>query len=129
MCAPPTVAMVSGKRTVDSAFSKKTNPFLIKSSQTDPDTDDANDYVVNTEATSMRQSAEWGMRAIQSSFPRLKDRFIYEEYGERKIIFKFMLLLYNVRARKVGINQIRNTYMPYLNRDANEEFVMPLLNN
>ena len=120
--------MVGGKCTVDSAFSKKNNPFLIKSSQTDPEFNDDNDFAVNTEATSMRQSAEWGMRAIQSSFPRLKDRFIYEEYGERKIIFKFMLLLYNVRARKVGINQIRNTYMPYLNRDANEEFVIPLMN-
>ena len=75
----------------------------------------------------MHQSAEWGMRAIQSSFPRLKDRFVYEETGERKIIFKFMLLLYNVRARRVGINQIQNTYMPHLNKDVNEEFVVPLL--
>ena len=105
--------MVGGKCTVDSAFSKKTNPFLIQSSQTDPNTDDANEYVVNTEATSMRQSAKWGMRAIQSSFPRLKNRFLYEENGERRIIFKFMLLLHNVRARRVGINQIRNTYMPH----------------
>ena len=35
------------------------------------------------QATSMRQAAEWGMRAIQSSFPRLKDTFVYEETGER----------------------------------------------
>jgi hypothetical protein len=120
--------MVGGKCTVDSAFSKKRHDFLIKSSQTiDPETDDAQDYVVNTEATSMRQSAEWGMRAIQSSFPRLKDRMPYDERGERRIIFKFMLLLYNVRARRVGINQIRNTYMPHLNKDVNEEFVVPLL--
>ena len=118
---------MGGQCTVDSAFSKKRHDFLIKSSQTDPDSDDPNDFVVNTEATSMRQSAEWGMRAIQSSFPRLKDRFVYEEHGERKIIFKFMLLLYNVRARRVGINQIRNTYMPHLNKDVNEEFVVPLL--
>ena len=121
--------MVGGKCTVDSDFSKKRHGFLIKSSQTDLETDDAHDYVVNTEATSMRQSAEWGMRAIQSSFPRLKDIFLYEENGERRIIFKFMLLLYNVRARRVGINQIRNTYMPHLNKDVNEEFVVPLFNN
>ena len=63
----------AGKCTVDSAFSRKRYDFLIKSSQTDPDSDDHNDYVVNEEATSMRQSAEWGMRAFQSSFPRLKD--------------------------------------------------------
>ena len=120
--------MVGGKCTVDSVFSKTKHDFLIKSSQTDPETDYSHDYVVNTEATSMRQSVEWGMRAIQSSFPRLKDRFLYEENGERRIIFKFMLLLYNVRARRVGINQIRNTYMPHLNKDVNEEFLVPLLN-
>jgi hypothetical protein len=70
----------------------------------------------------MRQSAEWGMRAPQSSFPRLKDRFIDdEEFGERKIILKMILLLYNLQARKVGINQIKNTYMPALTaNNANE---------
>jgi hypothetical protein len=71
----------------------------------------------------MRQSAEWGMRAIQSSFPRLKDRFIYEELGERKIILKMMILLYNVRARLVGIIQIKK-YMPALNVNANATYVV-----
>jgi len=114
--------MVGGKCTVDSAFSKKTNPFLIKSSQTDPDTNDANDYVVNTEATAMRQSGfsrRFHVSRIDFSTKNMENR----------IIFKFMLLLYNVRARRVGINQIRNTYMAYLHRDVNEEFVVPLLNN
>jgi len=36
-------------------------------------------------ATSMRQSGERGMRAVQSSFPRLKYAMIYEEDGERMI--------------------------------------------
>jgi hypothetical protein len=78
---------------------------------------------LNREATAMRQSAEWGMRAIQSSFPRLKDRFIYEELGERKIILKMMILLYNVRARLVGIIQIKK-YMPALNVNANATYVV-----
>jgi hypothetical protein len=75
------------KCTVDSAFGKVNRPFLIKSSQ---------DYLVSTmptrleqrediqrkrQATLMRQAAEWGMCAIQSSFPCLKDTFVYEEYG------------------------------------------------
>ena len=71
----------------------------------------------------MRQSVEWGMRAIQSSFPRLKDRFTYEENGERKLILKMIILLYNLRARKVGINQIKNTYMPALNVNANHVYL------
>ncbi len=34
---------------------------------------------------------------------------------------KMLVLLYNMRARMVGINQIRNTYMRHLNRNANED--------
>jgi hypothetical protein len=74
------------------------------------------------EATSARQTAEWGMLALQASFPRLKDRFVYEERGERRIVLKMMVLLYNMWARMVGINQILNTYMTRrLMWDANED--------
>ena len=119
-----------GKCTVDSAFGKVNRPFLIKSSQ---------DYLVSTmptrheqrldlqrkrQATSMRQAAEWGMRAIQSSFPCLKDTFVYEETGERRIVMKMLCLLYNLRARTVGINQIKNVFMKQLDEDANNEFDM-----
>jgi hypothetical protein len=105
-------------------------PYLIKSSQ---------DYLVSTmptrheqrldlqrkrQATSMRQAAEWGMRAIQSSFPCLKDTFVYEETGERRIVMKMLSLLYNLRARTVGINQIKNVFMKQLDEDANNEFDM-----
>ena len=62
------------------------------------------------------------MHASQSSFPHLKERFIYEERGERRIILKMMILLYNVRARRVGMNQIRNTYMAALNVDPDNMF-------
>ncbi len=62
------------------------------------------------------------MLAMQASFPRVKDRFVYEERGERRIVLKMFVLLYNIHARMVGINQIRNTYMKYhLERDANED--------
>jgi hypothetical protein len=106
-----------GRVTVDSAFSKKRCDFLIKSSQELPGT--ANEILINEDATSMRQSAEWGMRAFQSSFPRIKDRLSYEEAGERKLILRCLILIYNYRANKVGINQIRNTYMVQLSKDGN----------
>jgi hypothetical protein len=32
-----------------------------------------------------------------------------------------LILLYNMHARMVGINQIRNTYMRHLTQDANED--------
>ena len=69
------------------------------------------------------QKVELGMRMIQTSFPWLKDRFVYEERGEWRIYLKMLVLIYNMRARMVGINQIRNTYMKYLTRDANEDVV------
>jgi hypothetical protein len=112
-----------GLVTGDSAFSKVKYNFIIKSGTADPLLDSPEDYAKNKEATSMRQTAEWGMRGLQSSFPRLKDRLIYEEYGERRVILKVLILLYNLRARKVGINQIKNTYMPALELDANELFM------
>ena len=113
------------KCTADSAFKSVNAPYLIKSSQ-DPlaASGDTREEVmeqirIQLEATSMRQAAEWGMHSFQSSFPRIKDRLVYEERGERKVIIKMMLLLYNYRARMVGINQIKNVYMPHLGRDGN----------
>ena len=67
----------------------------------------------------MRQSAEWGMRAFQSSMPRIKDRMKFEERGERKVTLTMMVFLYNFRARMVGINQLNSFYAGPLDRDAN----------
>ena len=61
------------------------------------------------------------MQEIQSSFPRLKDTFVYEENVECRIVMKMMVLLFNIRAQTVGINQIRNFFMSRLNVDANIE--------
>ena len=111
--------------TVDSAFRVKNAPYLLKSSQqTEIGEGETMDEIINSiqikrAATSMRQAAEWGMRALQSSFPRMLDRLVYEERGERRIMMKMMILLYNFRARLVGINQIKNVYMANLIQDAN----------
>ncbi len=58
------------------------------------------------QTTSARQMAEWGMLSIQMSFPRIKELFIYEEQGEQQIVMKLLVLLYNMQAQMVGINQI-----------------------
>lgn len=70
-------------------------------------------------ATSIRQAAEWGMRAFQGSFPRVKDRFKYEMNGERKVMLWEAMLLFNFRTRLVGLNKIKSTYMPHLSVEAN----------
>ena len=93
-----------GACTVDSAFRVKNAPYLLKSSQQtfigegDTDEEVLHSIQINRATTSMRQAAEWGMRSLQSSFPRLGDRLVYEERGERRIMMKMMILLYNFRA-------------------------------
>ena len=82
--------------------------------------DDPNNLVINREATSMRQSAEWGMHGFQASFPRSKDKMKHEKGGERKRILKLSSLFYNLRARRVGINQIRFVFMPSLEMNVND---------
>ena len=111
-----------GKCTVDSAFSKRRPPFLIKSSQQLPY--GGEDMFVNDEATAMRQSTEWGMRAFQSSFPRIKDRIIFEQKGDRRLILRLLVLLFNYRANMVGINQIRNTYLSPLQDGTANNFLI-----
>jgi hypothetical protein len=61
------------------------------------------------------------MLTMQASFPRVKDGFVYKERGERRIVLKMFVMLYNIPARMVGINQIQNTYMPHLECYANED--------
>ena len=46
------------------------------------------------------------MLRMQASFLMLKDRFAYKERGEQRIVLKMFVLLYNMWARMVGINQI-----------------------
>ena len=57
---------------VDSAFAEAKVPYLIQSPQDKTKAKNAVDRMRMTEATSLRQAAEWGMRGLQSAFPRLK---------------------------------------------------------
>ena len=59
------------------------------------------------------------MGALQGTFPRLKDRFVCEENGERKVILLTAVLLFNLQTRLVGINEILSTFMPHLSVEAN----------
>ena len=103
---------------VDSAFMANDDvPFLIKSAQDVSKARSADEMVKMQQATSLRQAAEWGMRAIQGAFPRSKERFHYEENGERKVYVTLLCLLYNYRIETVGLNQIRTVYVPEWQKD------------
>lgn len=68
------------------------------------------------------------MHGIQSLFPWLKNMLPNEEYDERRLIITSLVLLFDLSARLVGINQMRSVYYPALSLDANIEFMSNQLN-
>ncbi len=117
------------KCTVDSAFGNVSREFLIKLSQELIHIEDYMERRMARDATSMWQSVEWGMRAFQSSMPRLKNCMKFETCGEQRVTLTMMILLYNLQARAVGVNQLQSVYTAPLDCNANIEFLGPLINN
>jgi len=60
---------------------------------------------------SLRQSSEWGMRALQGTFIRMKSRLPSNKY-KRKLILTVIILLHNFRTEVVGLNQIATVFNP-----------------
>ena len=114
--------LMEAKGTVDSAFACNTYPFLIKSCKPTLDMT-IEGMEIAKDATSMRQSSEWSIRAFQSSFPRIKNHIALEYKGQQKLMMKLMILLYNLCMRKVGNNQILNVYMSSLTEDINALYI------
>ena len=66
----------------------------------------------NRQLLSLRQSAEWGMRALQGSVGRRRSPLPIEDIRFRQDLLEICTRLHNVRVRCVGINQILNIYQP-----------------
>jgi hypothetical protein len=81
-----------GKCCVDSAFGSMKRKYLYKScqdhlgSKAPTHRERKLDLHKKRQATSAWQTAEWGMLVMQTSFPRIKDRFVYKERGEWRIV-------------------------------------------
>ncbi|CAB9511759.1 unknown protein [Seminavis robusta] len=103
---------------VDSAFSAAERPYIVKSSENVLRAGSPEQLIQQEQATSLRQASEWGMRVVQSAFCRLKDRIHLEDNGERRVFLLLMPLLYNIRLNLVGLNQLRNTYVPMWSVDS-----------
>jgi hypothetical protein len=73
---------------------------------------------------SYRQTAEWGMRAMQGSFGRLRVSLSINHDDLRGDLLETVSRLFNLRARTVGHNQIRTVYMPIWREDEQEELWM-----
>jgi uncharacterized membrane protein YkvI len=53
------------------------------------------------------------MRAIQGSYPRLKDKLLFSESVEnRKVFLNLITMLLNFRTCHIGFNQLMSTYYP-----------------
>lgn len=105
---------------MDSGFCRGEHLCLIKSAKDHLSiSENAEQMVMNRKATAMRKGSEWGIRAFQGSFPRMKVRFIYEENGELRKVLLLIVFLFNLRTRMVGMNQIIYTYMPHMAVEAN----------
>lgn len=76
---------------------------------------------VNRQLLSYRQTAEWGMRTLQGSFGRLRVPLPIKSEESRRELLEICVRLNNLRARCVGINQIRNVYMPTWKASEDEE--------
>ena len=113
---------MGSKVVVDSAFAADNRQSVYKSFQNNVNKKGnvRQPSAIHRQATSVRQLSEWGMRGLHGSFPRLKDRLLYEERGERRIILELIVLLYNYCASTVRINQIQSSFMPHLERSANK---------
>lgn len=61
---------------------------------------------------SYRQTAEWGMREIQGRFGRLRMPLEIEDVDGRADLIETCFRLHNLRTRRVGINHIKNVYVP-----------------
>lgn len=98
---------------MDSAFASRSRDSIIKSIPREAcyiACETAQEAFMLEDALSVRQSAEWGMRALQAAMPRLKARWPYEERDERLIGLTLIALLYNFRCNNMGMNQIRNVF-------------------
>jgi len=111
-----------GKVVVDSAFKLKNNPYIIRTARRVHF--DWESILTAQEAVKLRQSAEWGMRAFQSSFPRLRDKIKFEDRGERLENLRLFVYLYNFRTNVVGCNQIRSTFTPWLEAEVDGDRTM-----
>jgi hypothetical protein len=64
----------------------------------------------NALLTSVRVSAEWGVGSLKRSFGRLRTLLPAHRPAYRRKLIETCVFLFNVRARLVGVNQIKTVY-------------------
>ena len=70
----------------------------------------ARQKILNEQLVSARQAAEWGMRALQGSFARLKLPLPATEHQFQAEVIELAVRVHQLRCQAVGINQTRLVY-------------------
>ena len=78
-------------------------------------------FAFDRELLSYRQTAEWGNRALQGSFGRLRIPLKINDSQRRGDLIETCIQLHNFRAERVGLNQIHNVSMPQWRMNAEDE--------
>lgn len=69
---------------------------------------------------SLRQASEWGMRALQGTFTRLKSR-LTADHAKRQKLLLGIILIHNFRTDLMGLNQITTVFNPEYEQYINVE--------
>ena len=81
------------------------------------------------ELLSYHQTAEWGNCALQGSFGRLRIPLEINDSQRRGDLIETCIRLYNFHVERVGLNQIREVYMPQCRMDAEDEEILSNFKN
>jgi hypothetical protein len=74
------------------------------------------------QAASVRQGAEWGMRAVQGLWHRLHSNTLEDHMkAHRRIILEVCFKMFNYRTRVVGLNQIQTFWAEYMSESGMQE--------
>ena len=105
---------------MDSSFSSVGRPYVLKSIQAIHRAENAHEFLMLEQATSVRQAAEWGMHALRSSFGQIRGTLRYEINGQRALLLQSIVFLHNWRVNTGGLNQIQTVFMPHLTQNVDQ---------
>ncbi|CUA71478.1 Cytoplasmic dynein 2 heavy chain 1 [Rhizoctonia solani] len=105
------VADTAFPRTSADLAGKIKTPLKVRARLSDNPVRAAEELAYSNAITSARQPAEWGMRALQGAYGRLRMPLDINNPIGRRVLLETCFRLHNLRTRLIGINQIRTVYM------------------
>ena len=70
-----------------------------------------------------RQANEWANAALKRSWPRVLVPVEYSRLEKLQLVLEIAIHLQNFRTRRVGFNQLKSTFMPYVDSNFKEQLL------